>query len=233
MKLGQTICPNDTSIEFETCHAGSKTRSLGQRNEKPCKHSRSHISCPIFMLPVLCQNVCLNDMLVEFKSGSGPLKNMDQVKAWKPCLSLTTEHAALIFDMWQCFFYGNFGADIRPHSPPKRVYIFPLFCKKNPLQKFKERSVSMIFISLMCQYLLIKKSNLVHFLLIIFFQICHFIDLKNSNHSKWLGKLSMRLCMKAELSETDVKKIIDIFKKKDRDIQLWILHSYMHTCVFS
>ena len=25
---------------------------------------------------LLCQNVCLNDMLVEFKSGSGLLKNM-------------------------------------------------------------------------------------------------------------------------------------------------------------
>ncbi|KAH3842349.1 hypothetical protein DPMN_115846 [Dreissena polymorpha] len=35
----------------------------------------------------------------------------------------------------QGVFYGNFGADIRPHSPQKRVYIFPLFCRKNPLQK--------------------------------------------------------------------------------------------------
>jgi len=25
---------------------------------------------------LLCQNVCLNDMLVEFKNGFGPLKNM-------------------------------------------------------------------------------------------------------------------------------------------------------------
>ena len=39
-----------------------------------CEHSRSHIFGPIFMK--FAQNVCLNDMLVEFKSGSGLLKNM-------------------------------------------------------------------------------------------------------------------------------------------------------------
>ena len=30
-------------------HMGSKSRSLGQINEKPCEHSRSHIFEPIFI----------------------------------------------------------------------------------------------------------------------------------------------------------------------------------------
>ena len=47
---------------------------------------------------LLCLNVCLNDMLVEFKSGSGPLKNMDQVKAWKTLFIFN--HQACSFDIW-------------------------------------------------------------------------------------------------------------------------------------
>ena len=35
---------------------------------------------------------------------------------------------------------------------------------------------------------------------------------KSQLDSKWLGKL--RLCMKAELSETNVEKIIDIYLRK-------------------
>ena len=41
---------------------------------KTCEHSRSHIFGPIFIK--FGQNVCLNDMLVEFKSGTGQLNNM-------------------------------------------------------------------------------------------------------------------------------------------------------------
>ena len=37
-------------------------------------------------------------MLVEFKSGSGPLKNMDQVKAWKTLFIFN--HKARSFDIW-------------------------------------------------------------------------------------------------------------------------------------
>ena len=37
-------------------------------------------------------------MLVEFKSGSGPLKNMDQVKAWNTLLIFN--HKARSFDIW-------------------------------------------------------------------------------------------------------------------------------------
>ena len=81
-------------------------------------------------------------------------------------------------------------------------------------------------------------------LLIKNYQIFNFIDFINPNWTgilfpKWLGKplnslckpsrnklkegtldSLLRLCMKVELSETDDDKIIDILKKKDRDIRL-------------
>ena len=55
-------------------HLGSETMSLGQIIEKPCVDNRGHSFHQILMK--YGQNVCLVDMLVEFKSGSGPLKNM-------------------------------------------------------------------------------------------------------------------------------------------------------------
>ena len=42
-------------------HIGSKTRSLGQKLENPCLHSRSHFFSMILMK--LGQNGCLNDIL--------------------------------------------------------------------------------------------------------------------------------------------------------------------------
>ena len=54
-------------------HVGSKTRSLGQILEKPCVHSKGHIFCLIIMK--LGQNVCLDEILVEFENGLCWVKN--------------------------------------------------------------------------------------------------------------------------------------------------------------
>ena len=62
MKLDQHVCLDEISLDFlKIGHVGSKTRSLVQILEKPCVHSRGHISCPIIMK--LCQNVCIDDTL--------------------------------------------------------------------------------------------------------------------------------------------------------------------------
>ena len=50
---------------LRTCHVGSKTRSPGHTLEKACVQFRGHISGLIIMKPV--QNVCLNEILEEFK----------------------------------------------------------------------------------------------------------------------------------------------------------------------
>ena len=47
---------------------GSKTRSVGQMIEKPCKHSKSHIFSDI--LYVLGQNGCLGKISLKFEYGS-------------------------------------------------------------------------------------------------------------------------------------------------------------------
>ena len=52
-------------------------------------------------------------MLVEFKSGSGPLKNMDQVKAWKTLFIFN--HKARSFDIW----YVTKIVQIMPLGKPK------------------------------------------------------------------------------------------------------------------
>ena len=54
-------------------HVGSKTRSLGQIIEKPCKHCRGHIFASTFM--VFGQNVYLDDLKVKVESGSCGVKN--------------------------------------------------------------------------------------------------------------------------------------------------------------
>ena len=54
-------------------HVGSKTRSVGQIKEKSCLPSRGHIFDPVFMK--LGENVCLNDVWVQFGSGSCGVKN--------------------------------------------------------------------------------------------------------------------------------------------------------------
>ena len=46
-------------------HVGSKTRSPGHTLEKACVQFRGHISGPIIMK--LVQNVCLDEILEEFK----------------------------------------------------------------------------------------------------------------------------------------------------------------------
>ena len=51
---------------------GSKSRSLGQILKKSCLHSRGHIFGPIF--PKLAQNVCRDEMLVEYDYGRGWIK---------------------------------------------------------------------------------------------------------------------------------------------------------------
>ena len=68
MKLGQNVCLNEISDEFENGYVRSKTRSLGQILEKPCVRSRGHIFSPIIMK--LSQNVCPDEISDEFKNGS-------------------------------------------------------------------------------------------------------------------------------------------------------------------
>ena len=54
-------------------HMESKLRSVGQIKEKCCLHSRGHIYDPIIMN--FGQNVCLDDVYVEFDTGSRGVKN--------------------------------------------------------------------------------------------------------------------------------------------------------------
>ena len=54
-------------------YVGSKTRSQGQILEKPCVHSRGHISSQTIMK--LGQNVCLDKIWDRFKNGSCQVKN--------------------------------------------------------------------------------------------------------------------------------------------------------------
>ena len=48
-------------------HLRSKTRSLGQMIEKPCKHSRDKIFASIFVMS--CQNVYLDDNKGQIQIG--------------------------------------------------------------------------------------------------------------------------------------------------------------------
>ena len=54
-------------------HVGSKTRSLGQILEKHCVRCRGLTFCPILMK--LGLNICLDEILKEFKNGSLWTKN--------------------------------------------------------------------------------------------------------------------------------------------------------------
>ena len=56
MELGQNVCLDEISCEFEKVLVGSKTRSVFQILEIPCVCSRGHIFSPIIMK--LVQNVC-------------------------------------------------------------------------------------------------------------------------------------------------------------------------------
>ena len=73
MKLGQNVCLDEISEEFEKDYVGSKTRSLGQILRKPCVRSRGHIFSLILMK--LSQNVCLDKISDEFEIGSCGVKN--------------------------------------------------------------------------------------------------------------------------------------------------------------
>ena len=53
-------------------HVGSECRSLGQVKEKPCQHSRGHSFDLIFIK--LHKNVCLDDVMDMFESGSHGVK---------------------------------------------------------------------------------------------------------------------------------------------------------------
>ena len=73
MKLGQNVCLDKISEEFEIGSCGVKTRSLGQILEKPCVRSRGHIFSPILMK--LSQNVCLDKISDELEIMSCGVKN--------------------------------------------------------------------------------------------------------------------------------------------------------------
>ena len=73
MKVGQDVCLDDISDEFENGSRGVKTRSLGQILEKPCVRSRGHILSRILM--EVGQDVCLDDISDEFENGSRGVKN--------------------------------------------------------------------------------------------------------------------------------------------------------------
>ena len=49
MKLGQNVCLDKISDEFEIGSVESKTRSLGKMLEKPFIHYRGHIFSPILL----------------------------------------------------------------------------------------------------------------------------------------------------------------------------------------
>ena len=66
MKVGQDVCLDDISDEFEN---GSPGQILG----KPCVRSRGHIFSRILMK--VGQDVCLDDISDEFENGSRGVKN--------------------------------------------------------------------------------------------------------------------------------------------------------------
>ena len=73
LKLGQNVCLDEISDEFENGSCQSKARSLGQILEKPCVRSRGHIFSPIILK--LGQNVFLDETSDEFENGSCQVKN--------------------------------------------------------------------------------------------------------------------------------------------------------------
>ena len=59
--------------QFNLGHVGSKTRSVGQIEEKYSFRSRGHIFDPVSMK--LGQNVCLYEICVPVETGSRGVKN--------------------------------------------------------------------------------------------------------------------------------------------------------------
>ena len=72
MKLGQNVCLDKISDEFENGSCQSKTRSLGQTLEKPYARSRGHIFSPIIMKQH--QHLCLEKISQKFENGSCRVK---------------------------------------------------------------------------------------------------------------------------------------------------------------
>ena len=66
MKLGQNVCLDEISDEFENGLCRATTGSLRQILDKSYVHFRGHVS-PIIMK--LGQNVCLDGILHEFENG--------------------------------------------------------------------------------------------------------------------------------------------------------------------
>ena len=73
MKLGQNVCLDKISDDFEMGHVRSKTRSLGQVLDKPCVRCKGHIFSQIIIKPG--QNVCLDQVSDEFEIESSLVKN--------------------------------------------------------------------------------------------------------------------------------------------------------------
>ena len=73
MKLGQNVCLDEISDEFEMDHVGSKTWSQSQMLEKPYVCSRGHIFRQIIMK--LGQNFFLDEISNEYENGLCQVKN--------------------------------------------------------------------------------------------------------------------------------------------------------------
>ena len=73
MKLGQNVCVDEISDEFENGSCQVKARSLGQILEKPFVRSRGHIFSLIILK--LGHNICLEEILDKIENGSCWVKN--------------------------------------------------------------------------------------------------------------------------------------------------------------
>ena len=71
--LGQNICLDNISDEFENESCRVKSRSLGQILEKPGVHSRGHIFSLIMMK--LCQNTCIDKISGDLQNGECQVQN--------------------------------------------------------------------------------------------------------------------------------------------------------------
>ena len=77
MKLGQNVCLDEISDEFENRSYHVKNLSLGHILENPFVHYRSHIFSQIIMK--LNQNVCLDEISNEFENGSCWVKKLGHI----------------------------------------------------------------------------------------------------------------------------------------------------------
>ena len=73
MKVGQDVCLDEISDEFENGSCGVKNKVTRSNLRKPCVRSRGHILSRILM--EVGQDVCLDDISDEFENGSRGVKN--------------------------------------------------------------------------------------------------------------------------------------------------------------